>query len=117
VCIATALVVGPRLIVADEPVSALDVSVQSQILDLFEEVRETSSVALLFISHDLSVVHQISDRVAVLRRGRMLETGPADELFANPKHPYTQALLSAVPPADPDAPFNPIFYHEEAEAV
>jgi ABC-type glutathione transport system ATPase component len=118
VCIATALVVEPRLIVADEPVSALDVSVQSQILDLFDEVRETSSVGLLFISHDLSVVPQVSDRVAVLRRGKLLETGPAEQLFASPRHPYTKALLSAVPPADPSAPFEPSFYHEEeAEAV
>jgi ABC-type glutathione transport system ATPase component len=117
VCIATALIVEPRLIVADEPVSALDVSVQSQILDLFDEVRETSSVGLLFISHDLSVVHQVSDRVAVLRRGKLLETGPAEQVFASPRHPYTKALLSAVPPADPTAPFEPIFYHEQAEAV
>ena len=117
VCIATALVVEPRLIVADEPVSALDTSVQSQILDLFDELRETSSVGLLFISHDLSVVHQVSDRVAVLRRGKLLETGTAEQLFSNPQHPYTKALLSAVPPADPSVPFEPIFYHEEAGAV
>jgi ABC-type glutathione transport system ATPase component len=117
VCIATALVVEPRLIVADEPVSALDTSVQSQILDLFDEVRETSSVGLLFISHDLSVVHQISDRVAVLRRGKLLEMGTAEQVFSSPRHPYTKALLSAVPPTDPSAPFEPIFYDEEAEAV
>jgi ABC-type glutathione transport system ATPase component len=117
VCIATALVVEPRLIVADEPVSALDTSVQSQILDLFDEVRETSSVGLLFISHDLSVVHQVSDRVAVLRRGRLLEMGTAEQVFSSPQHPYTKALLSAVPPTDPSAPFEPIFYDEEAEAV
>ncbi|HEX4832815.1 MAG TPA: ATP-binding cassette domain-containing protein [Trebonia sp.] len=117
VCIATALVVEPRLIVADEPVSALDVSVQAQILDLFDEVRQASSLGVLFISHDLSVVHQVSDRVAVMRRGRLLETGTAGQVFSDPRHPYTKALLSAVPPADPSAPFEPVFYREDAEAV
>ncbi len=109
VCIATALVVRPRLIVADEPVSALDVSVQAQILALFEQIRATNAVSLLFISHDLGVVHQVSDRVAVMRRGRIVETGPVDDVFSHPSHPYTAALLSAIPPADPRTPFNPIF--------
>ncbi len=114
VCIATALVSSPQVIVADEPVSALDVSVQAQILDLFDEVRRTTSVALLFISHDLSVVRQVSDRVAVMRRGRIVERGPIEDVFESPQHGYTQALLSAVPPADPRAPFHPIVYQEES---
>ncbi len=114
VCIATALVSSPKLIVADEPVSALDVSVQAQILDLFDEIRHTTSVALLFISHDLGVVRQVSDRVAVMRRGRIVETGPIDRVFDHPEHRYTQALLSAIPPLDPRAPFDPIIYQEES---
>lgn len=114
VSIATALVSSPRLLIADEPVSALDVSVQAQILDLFEEVRQTSSVALLFISHDLGVVRQVSDRVAVMRRGRVVETGPVEQVFDDPRHGYTAALLSAIPPADPRVPFEPIVYQEEA---
>jgi ABC-type glutathione transport system ATPase component len=114
VSIATALVSSPKVIIADEPVSALDVSVQAQILDLFDEVRRTTSVALLFISHDLGVVRQVSDRVAVMRSGRIVETGPIDRVFEHPEHGYTRALLSAIPPADPRAPFDPIVYEEES---
>jgi len=113
VSIATALVVRPALIVADEPVSALDVSVQAQILELFAEVQRTTSVALLFISHDLGVVREVSDRVAVMRRGRIVETGTIDDVFDRPAHGYTAALLSAIPPADPRLPFTPIHYTDE----
>jgi len=103
--IARAILPTPKMIIADEPVAALDVSIQAQILDQFQSLREQMGLAMLFISHDLSVVRHLCDRIAVMYFGRLVEIGDSDEVFNNPQHPYTQRLLDALPKPDPSVQF------------
>jgi peptide/nickel transport system ATP-binding protein len=102
ICIARALVLNPEFIICDEPVSALDVSIRAQILNLLEEMKTQFGLTLLFIAHDLAVVKAVSDRVAVMYLGRICEVGPSEQLFAKPAHPYTALLIEAIPVPDPD---------------
>ncbi len=108
ICIARALAVKPKLVICDEPVSALDVSIQAQIINLLKNLQETMGLTYLFISHDLSVVQYITDNIMVMYLGNMMETGDTEDIFANPLHPYTKALFSAVPVPDPDVKMNRI---------
>jgi len=101
ICIARALILEPELVICDEPVSALDVSIRAQILNLLEEMKRRYGLTLLFIAHDLAVVKAVSDRIAVMYLGRLCEVAPTEQLFAQPAHPYTALLLEAIPVPDP----------------
>ncbi len=108
ICIARALSVNPELVICDEPVSALDVSIQAQIINLLKKLQHDLNLTYVFISHDLSVVKFISDKIGVMYLGSMVEFGSKDDIFSNPLHPYTQALFSAIPQPDPDIKMNRI---------
>lgn len=100
--IARALIMKPSLVIADEPISALDVSIQAQIVNLLKDIQEETGTAYLFIAHDLSMVHYISDRIGVMHLGHLVEIGTSDEIFHHAAHPYTQSLLSAIPTVNPE---------------
>jgi peptide/nickel transport system ATP-binding protein len=115
VAIARALMLDPDLIVCDEPVSGLDISIQAQILNLLNDLKDRRQVALLFITHDLAVMREVSDRVAVMYLGKLCEIGPVDSVLEQPAHPYTRMLLEAVPEPDPEVPLQPFGAHSAGE--
>ena len=109
--IARSLIMNPDFLVADEPISALDVSIRAQVINLLNKMKKERSLTYLFIAHDLSAVRFISDRIAVIHKGHLVELAPCEELFAHPLHPYTKALLSAVPHPDPDTERDKVLMH------
>ena len=120
--VARSVIMRPELIIADEPVSALDVSIQAQVINLLNDLRSKLGLTILFIAHDLSVVKYFSDRIGVMYFGKMVELAPSDELFAHPLHPYTKSLLSAIPLPDPEYEknrrrfvYNPLAEHDYSE--
>lgn len=117
--LARALIQNPKLIIADEAISALDVSIQAQVVNLMKDIQEETNTAYLFIAHDLSMVRYISHRIGVLHLGHMVETGLTEEIFENPIHPYTKSLLSAIPIANPfiERDREPITYHYETSGI
>lgn len=114
VCIARALMLKPAILIADEPITALDVSIQAQIVNLLKDLQQELHLACLFVSHDLNMVRYLCHRVAVLYRGRIVEIASTEALFTSPRHPYTQSLLAATPVPDPDAPLRAIIPYSEA---
>ena len=117
--VARAIIMKPELIIADEPVSALDVSIQAQVINLLNDLRQQLGLTIMFIAHDLSVVKYFSDRIAVMYFGKLVELAPSDELFAHPLHPYTRSLLSSIPLPDPEYEknrkrivYNPLAEHD-----
>jgi peptide/nickel transport system ATP-binding protein len=119
VCIARGIALDPAFIVADEPITALDVSIQAQIVNLFQDLQDELGLTYLFIAHDLSMIRYLCHRVAVMLRGRIVEIGPCEAIFENPQHPYTQALLSAIPIPDPKIERNrrPIAFDVNANPI
>jgi len=115
ICIARALTLKPRLVILDEPVSALDVSIRAGIVNLLQELKTSQGLSYLFVAHDLALVRHIADRVAVMYLGRIVETGSAESVYENPTHPYTQCLLSAMPVPDPDAEANRVWQMPQGE--
>jgi ABC-type oligopeptide transport system ATPase subunit len=120
--VARAIIMNPELLIADEPISALDVSIQAQVMNLLSELREKMNLTVLFIAHDLSVVKYFSDRIGVMYMGKLVELAPSEELFAHPLHPYTKSLLSAIPLPDPRSerrrvriPYDPKQAHLDSE--
>ena len=114
-----ALIMNPKLVIADEAISALDVSIQAQVVNLMKDIQKETNVAYLFIAHDLSMVRYISDRVGVMHKGHLVETGLTEEIFEHPVHPYTKSLLSAIPIADPVIERNrePMVYQYEKSGL